>query len=104
MALIISSVDYEHLQSRRSNQTPESVELEFTLAGIGNRAWALLIDYHVLAFLIRVLLITLNIISSQLGNTLVASEADNIKIWSAAIQLLVTYFIYTGYFVYFETA
>ena len=26
-------------------QTPESVELEFTLAGIGNRAFALLIDY-----------------------------------------------------------
>jgi len=26
-------------------QTPESVELEFTLAGIGNRSFALIIDY-----------------------------------------------------------
>ena len=86
------------------HQTPESVELEFTLAGIGNRAWALLIDYHVLAFLIVALLISLNIISIQVVNILVGfSEADDIKIWSAAIQLLVTYFIYTGYFVYFET-
>ena len=63
------------------HQTPESVELEFTLAGIGNRAWAWLIDYHVLAFIIIALLISLNIISSQMVNTLVAvSEADNIKI------------------------
>ena len=31
--------------NRVTLQTPESVELEFTLAGIGNRALALLIDY-----------------------------------------------------------
>ena len=35
-------------------QTPESVELEFTLAGIGNRAYALLIDYIVLGFILLV--------------------------------------------------
>ena len=29
-------------------QTPESVELEFTLAGIGNRSFALIIDYLIL--------------------------------------------------------
>ena len=86
------------------HQTPESVELEFTLAGIGNRAWALLIDYHILFLLVAVFLTGLSIISSQLVNTFVAvSEADNINIWSAAIALLVTYFFYTGYFVYFET-
>ncbi|MEH2267657.1 MAG: RDD family protein, partial [Nostoc sp.] len=34
-----------HLFNNVKFNTPESVELEFTLAGIGNRAWALLIDY-----------------------------------------------------------
>ena len=31
--------------NRITLQTPESVELEITLAGIGNRAWALILDY-----------------------------------------------------------
>lgn len=33
-------------------QTPESVELEFTIAGIGNRAYDLLIDYIVLGLIL----------------------------------------------------
>lgn len=33
------------LFNRYQVETPESVALEFTLAGIGNRLYALLIDY-----------------------------------------------------------
>ncbi|MFM6003166.1 MAG: RDD family protein, partial [Sphaerospermopsis kisseleviana] len=32
-----------HLFNKIKFSTPESVELEFTLAGIGSRAWALII-------------------------------------------------------------
>jgi uncharacterized RDD family membrane protein YckC len=33
-------------------QTPESVELDFTLAGIGNRAYALIIDDIILGLIL----------------------------------------------------
>jgi uncharacterized RDD family membrane protein YckC len=36
--------------------TPESVELEFTLAGIGSRAVALVVDYMVLGLALTLLL------------------------------------------------
>ncbi|MFO5473512.1 MAG: RDD family protein, partial [Dolichospermum sp.] len=39
-----------HLFNRIKFTTPESVEIEFTLAGIGSRALALMIDYVILAF------------------------------------------------------
>ena len=38
-------------------ETPESVELEFTLAGISNRAFALAIDYLILGFTLLMTLI-----------------------------------------------
>jgi uncharacterized RDD family membrane protein YckC len=46
-------------------QTPESVELEFTLAGIGNRSFALIIDY--LIFGLTILLVWF--ITVDLGNS-----------------------------------
>ena len=41
-------------------ETPENVELEFTLAGLGNRVYALVIDYLILAVvqIVYILLIT----------------------------------------------
>ena len=47
-------------------RTPESVELEFTLAGIGNRALALLIDYLLVALLISLGSIIASFLSEQL--------------------------------------
>ncbi len=93
-----------HFLNRVTHQTPESVELEFTLAGIGNRAWALLIDYHILGLLVLVFLIVWSIISWQLveitGNLF---RRVDIGLWLVAIALLVMFFLYTGYFVLFET-
>lgn len=92
------------LFNRVKHQTPESVELEFTLAGIGNRTWALLIDYLILTFLPLVFLIVSRTVSSLLVDTWVAVfGTDNIEIWFVAIAILVTYFLYTGYFIFFET-
>jgi uncharacterized RDD family membrane protein YckC len=93
-----------HIFNRITHQTPESVELEFTLAGIGNRAWALVIDYHILGLLLVVFLTLWSILSYQLveiwGNLF---QRIDIGLWLVAIALLVMFFIYTGYFVIFET-
>ena len=85
-------------------QTPESVELEFTLAGIGNRAYALIIDYIVLGLILAGVLITwaflsfqlLDVIESLLGNS------GPTQPWLILILLLISFFIDVGYFIFFE--
>jgi uncharacterized RDD family membrane protein YckC len=92
--------------NRVTLQTPESVELEFTLAGIGNRAYALLIDYLVLgvAFIGFSIIWTILSISLQLieflDNFLGGDERR--ALWLVAIYVLISFFIYVGYFVFFE--
>jgi uncharacterized RDD family membrane protein YckC len=91
--------------NRITLQTPESVELEFTLAGIGNRAYALLIDYLVLGLILIVLLILWAIFSFQLVDILsnLLGFDTKLGLWLVAIQALISFFVYVGYFVFFET-
>ncbi|MEH2360051.1 RDD family protein [Nostoc sp.] len=86
--------------NRITFQTPESVELEFTLAGIGNRALALLIDYTVLAVTLLVFFLSWTVFSTQLFNFF---EAQNLGIWLIAIFFIIAFAIYISYFVFFET-
>ncbi|MGF1459762.1 MAG: RDD family protein [Leptolyngbyaceae cyanobacterium] len=85
--------------------TPESVALEFTLAGIGNRALALLIDY----VLISLSLSLISVFTSFLGVllalliVLLGGGSEDVELWLIAIALLLTMTIYWGYFVGFET-
>ena len=90
--------------NRITLQTPESVELEFTLAGIGNRAYALLVDYIVLGLIQIGYFIVWAIISIQLLEVIenFAGSKNSIELWLLAIQLLVSFFIYVCYFVFFE--
>jgi uncharacterized RDD family membrane protein YckC len=76
-------------------QTPESVELEFTLAGIGNRAQALMVDYVLLTGLIAVVIFT--------GTILFPQFTPVVRKWYLAIGLLVTFSIFVGYFIFFES-
>lgn len=93
-----------HIFNRVTYQTPESVELEFTLAGIGSRAWALIIDYQILGAIAVVFLLIIWAISSVLvegwGRVF---GTRNIELWFGAIALITLFAIYTGYFVFFET-
>lgn len=83
-----------HFVNRFTLHTPESVELEFTLAAIGNRAWALVIDYHVLGLLLVVFLIVWSIISATLVNAWgQLFRGVNLGIWLVAIALIVGFFI-----------
>ncbi|BDI14844.1 hypothetical protein ANSO36C_06460 [Nostoc cf. commune SO-36] len=92
-----------HLFNNVKFNTPESVELEFTLAGIGNRAWALLIDYHVLAVILVGFFTAWSIISVPLGDFWVDIFGTGVTLWLIAIAFLVSFIIYIGYFVFFET-
>lgn len=90
--------------NRVTLQTPESVELEFVLAGIGNRALALLIDYLLLGGILSLLLIVWGIFSTQFLN-LLEGTFGNISAfgnWLIALALLISFAIYVGYFIFFE--
>lgn len=92
-----------HLFNNIKFNTPESVELEFTLAGIGNRAWALLIDYHVLAVILVGFFLAWSIVSIQLGDFWVDIFGTAVTLWLMAIAFLVSFIVYISYFVFFET-
>ncbi|KAM3112485.1 RDD family protein [Phormidesmis sp. 146-33] len=81
-------------------QTPESVELEFTLAGIGNRTLALLIDYIVWSAVLLAFALIWMIVYWQLSNYI---NSRNLNLWMQAIGMLVGFSLYIGYFVFFET-
>ena len=86
-------------------QTPDSVELEFWLAGIGSRTFALVVDYTVWGLLLSLFIWlwsflaeqTIDLLSELLENT------DSLELWLLAILLMVTFIIYVGYFIIFET-
>jgi uncharacterized RDD family membrane protein YckC len=84
--------------------TPESIELEFTLAGIGSRALALLVDYHVLGVGLVLLWTLLGIFINQLEAYLDQLQINYSSFgpWILAIALLTSFIVYTGYFVFFE--
>ena len=86
-------------------QTPESVELEFTLAGIGNRAYALLIDYIVWGLIWIVFLIVWAFVSIQFTDIIESWVGNNnsVQLWLFSIQILIGFALNVGYFVFFET-
>ncbi|PZV26226.1 MAG: hypothetical protein DCF12_10825 [Snowella sp.] len=87
-------------------QTPESVELDFTLAGIGNRAYALVIDDIILGLILVVFLLIWAFFAYflyQVINIDSLIDSKTIDLWLFAINLLIIFSIYVGYFTFFET-
>ncbi|WP_310484302.1 RDD family protein [Chamaesiphon sp. VAR_48_metabat_403] len=85
--------------NRVKSQTPESVELEFVLAGVGNRTQALVIDYLIWSSTIFILLVIWAILFAQITWL----QSDTARPWLLAIQILILFGVYIGYFIVFET-
>ncbi|MBW4520226.1 MAG: RDD family protein [Scytolyngbya sp. HA4215-MV1] len=94
-----------HFFNRVTLSTPESVELELTLAGIGNRALALMIDYLIWGSALFIFWMAWLFFFTQLGQYLdkLGINYNNISNWLVAILFLITFVIWVGYFVCFET-
>ncbi|MDX2270936.1 MAG: RDD family protein [Cyanobacteriota bacterium] len=86
-------------------KTPESIELELTLAGIGSRALAVIIDDLVIGgLLVFVIWGTAFLFLGSLNlESLLGIEQTRLGQWLLALQGLLSFFIYVGYFVVFET-
>jgi uncharacterized RDD family membrane protein YckC len=85
--------------NRVKSRTPESVELEFVLAGLGNRIYALVIDYLIWSSILLVILIVWIILLTQVDWL----QSESIQLWLTAIQFLILFGVYIGYFIFFET-
>jgi uncharacterized RDD family membrane protein YckC len=85
--------------NRVKSQTPESVELEFVLAGLGNRIYALTIDYLIWSLILLTILLAWIFVFTQVEWL----QSEQIRQWVFAIQLLMFFAVYIGYFVVFET-
>lgn len=85
-------------------ETPESTELEFTLAGIGNRAFALVIDYIILNLSMLALLVVPSFLLYFFAFETTLPWLDEASSqWIIAGTALILYGLYVGYFVGFET-
>ncbi len=88
-----------HFLNKVRSQTPESVELEFILAGVGSRTQALIVDYLIWGFALFILLVIWAFLLLQVTWL----QSDTIRPWFFAIQLSILFAVYIGYFVVFET-
>jgi uncharacterized RDD family membrane protein YckC len=89
------------LFNRITLKTPESVELEFNLAGIGNRTIALLVDNLV----IWIIYVIVAFMASQVleGFTAMGFDPSNaLYQWLGAIGILLSFGWFVGYFAVFE--
>ncbi len=90
--------------NRVKRQTPESVELEFLLAGVGSRAYALVVDYTLLTVALTLLLLVASLLAVYLVAALSAVVgAGALTQWLVAIAALLGFALYVGYFVLFES-
>ena len=86
-------------------ETPERVQLEFSLASIGNRFIAVAIDHAIQYFSIFVIVwFFLWMVDSGGGRS--ADSFDQwmteMPKWTIAVMILLLFLVFTGYFIFFE--
>ncbi|MBE9135818.1 RDD family protein [Nodosilinea sp. LEGE 07088] len=86
-------------------RTPESVELEFVLAGVGSRAVALILDYLGLGAGLMGLAIVYSFLLVRLMGleTVLSIPSETVQLWITAIAAVLAFALYIGYFALFET-
>jgi len=77
--------------------TPEQVQLEFPLAGIGSRFMALFVDSLIQLIALFVLFILLAMVGAGI------SLSPELGKWAIAFYIFVFFLLYWGYFAIFET-
>lgn len=82
-------------------ETPERVQLAFSLASIGNRFLAVTID-HAIQYLIMIVTSVVFISSTSGFSAILEFGANEISKWTIAFLILIIFLIFTGYFVFFE--
>jgi uncharacterized RDD family membrane protein YckC len=78
-------------------ETPEQIELEFPIAGLGSRGMALLVDTLIQVLVVIVVLIFTSMLAPDLGRYWVTAGK-----WMTAAEIFLIFAMYWGYFALFE--
>ena len=91
------------LRDQLSIDTPELVQLEFPIAGLGSRSLACMFDYFLqfVAFVLFVVLVFW-LASGVKSSALAAKTSDPSGVWATAIFVLIIFLVQWGYFTLFE--
>ncbi|MBX6333452.1 MAG: RDD family protein, partial [Gemmatimonadaceae bacterium] len=89
------------LEQRVDVETPELVTFSYTVAGIGSRAAAAVIDTLIMIVLITGIWMLIGAVAGAIGPVVSAAERMS-GAWAIAIALLVAFAIQWGYYVLFE--
>ncbi|MGB9490978.1 MAG: RDD family protein, partial [Terriglobales bacterium] len=73
-------------------ETPEQIELEFPIAGLGSRGMALLLDTLIQAVVVIVVLVLSSLISPDLSRYWVTASK-----WVTALIIFILFCLYWGY-------
>lgn len=91
--------DAKIMDDQISIVTPDHIELEFSLAGLGSRMLALIID----ALLVGVILIGVILAAAILGfGSILATQRLGAGSWVVAVAVLALFIVMWGYFLLFE--
>ncbi|MBN1972258.1 MAG: RDD family protein [Sedimentisphaerales bacterium] len=80
-------------------ETPENVELERRLAGIGSRFLAGFLDHLLILVIYLFIFIPFFVAGISVSDT---GFSDTSEIWLSAILILIAFAVFWGYFVFFE--
>ncbi|WP_404789016.1 RDD family protein [Altericista sp. CCNU0014] len=102
------SSDPRRFLRRVAMQTPEGVELDFALGGIGSRAIAWMVDQTILYLVLAVFWVAggwtyIYVVLPMLTDRFEAFSVDELNLWVGAIAGILSFAIANGYFISFET-
>lgn len=83
-------------------ETPEQVVLSYTVAGVGSRAAAALIDYLICLSIMLALLISGALLSGAFRGRAIGASLATVGSWSLAIYVLVGFAVFWGYHMVYE--
>ncbi|HEU4641888.1 MAG TPA: stage II sporulation protein M [Gemmatimonadaceae bacterium] len=83
-------------------ETPEQVAFSYTVAGVGSRAMAALIDHALITLAIVALWSVLALLARAAGGAAAQGAERSSGGWAVAVVILVAFAIQWGYFVLFE--
>jgi uncharacterized membrane protein SpoIIM required for sporulation/uncharacterized RDD family membrane protein YckC len=89
------------LERRVQIETPEQTVLSYTLAGVGSRAAAALVDLFILVVVQVGLFLLFQQIGSATGSHATSAQRTS-GAWAYAVGVLVAYALMWGYYVFFE--
>jgi uncharacterized RDD family membrane protein YckC len=98
----MSSFERSSYSDQLNIDTPEQVELQYNIAGVGSRFVAALLDYliQLVCYLVEILLFVL--IASGAAATHTDSAMDTAAKWVVAILIFLNFAFFVGYFALFE--